>query len=262
MRNRGQLRNVPTRCRPGRPGSDRRQGRRARRLQRRPDPAGQRPGPGPGGRRESATSARQEADRLQADLADRRGDRETEQSLFNLAAENDTGLLARLEALASLGTARPDLGIAQLVLLLLFLSLEVLPVLVKLLQLAGPPTMYEQFVVKMEEAAHLAAAKATNREANIADDYAQMQAELEHDQARLQYEAGLRANKLIVSRQEAIARQSILRWSAEAERRSNQELTDWFHAQQDTRPLTIDGRTIPMPPPDGHRRSPTTDGRA
>jgi hypothetical protein len=175
-----------------------------------------------------SAAARLEADRIREELAQIRRDRENAQREYAGATRQDGGLLARIEALASLDDDRPDLWMARMALLLLFMSLELLPVLMKVIQLSGPPTVYDEIVERMEEEAKRAAARAAARDRHVADRYADFQVELEHDQAELQFEAGRRANRLLVAEQEAIAERAIRRWAAEAQRRSDGELDDWF----------------------------------
>lgn len=177
----------------------------------------------------ASSSARLEADRVREELAGIRRDRENDQAEFAAATRQDDGLLARIEALASLDDERPDLWLARMALLLLFMSLELLPVLMKVIQLSGPPTVYDQIIERMEEDAKRASARAAAREQHVVDSYAEYQAALEHDQAERQFQAGLRANQLLVAEQEAIAERAIRRWALEAQRRSDRELDDWFH---------------------------------
>ena len=62
----------------------------------------------------------------------------------------DTGLLARLEALSILSARRSTLKVAHWTLFALFLSIEVLPVLTKLLQVLGPETIYDKLTASAD----------------------------------------------------------------------------------------------------------------
>lgn len=176
----------------------------------------------------NADTARAEADRLQTDLTTRREDRAAEQAAFDESVRKDTGLLSRIEALDSVGDSRGDLWLAQLLLFLLFMSLEVLPVLVKLMQVAGPPTVYDELVEEMNDSARRIAAKESNREEAVVDEYSAYRTQLELDQAKRQYEAGREANALLVSEQAAIAERAIRRWAEEASTRSERDLDSFF----------------------------------
>jgi hypothetical protein len=54
------------------------------------------------------------------------------------------GILLRLEALDRLGDTNATLAAAQFMLSLLFMSVEILPVLMKLLLNFSPPTAYDR----------------------------------------------------------------------------------------------------------------------
>ncbi|WP_394617044.1 DUF4407 domain-containing protein [Lentzea sp. JNUCC 0626] len=202
----------------------------------------------------ASASARSEAERLRADVEQRRAARESDRTSFSSRLAEDDGLLSRIEALNSLADKRPRLGLAQFVLFLLFLSLEVLPVLAKLLQLGGPPTTYDQLIARMETDAERTAARNAARERGVADHYLELQAQVEEDQAQRQYEAGLAANRLLVGEQALIAEQAIRRWAAEARRQSDRELTEFFGSSgrpADPRTVQFEPVTRPFRPQEG-----------
>ncbi len=176
----------------------------------------------------ASATADSQAKQVQQQLDRARAERANAQAEYEATEANDTGLLARIEALDALGDNRPSLGLAQLMLFLLFMSIELLPVLVKLLQLSGPPSVYEQLIDEMERQARSEFARTTARQASIDDSRAEYEAELEYDQARRQYEAGLRANELLVAEQSAIAERAIRQWAEQARRHSERDLTEWF----------------------------------
>src|SRR5262249_43953237 len=96
-----------------------------------------------------AATGQAQGDPVPAEPKSRRAGRAAEQDAFEQSVRNDTGLLSRIEALDSVGDRRGDLWVAQLLLFLLFTSLEVLPVLVKLMQVVGPPTLYDELLTDM-----------------------------------------------------------------------------------------------------------------
>jgi Domain of unknown function (DUF4407) len=79
----------------------------------------------------------------QADLDRLTAARNAEQAAFEAQNQQSTGILARLEAMSRLSDARPLLGTAHLMLFLLFLSVEVLPVLTKVLLNFAEPVAYD-----------------------------------------------------------------------------------------------------------------------
>ncbi|MDP9430031.1 MAG: DUF4407 domain-containing protein [Actinomycetota bacterium] len=66
------------------------------------------------------------------------------QTAFDATSEDSDGILMRLEALDRLGDRNTTLAAAQLMLTLLFMSIEILPVLMKLLLNFGPPSAYDK----------------------------------------------------------------------------------------------------------------------
>jgi hypothetical protein len=80
----------------------------------------------------------------QAQLAQLTAARAAEVAAFEARNADSDGLLARLEAMDRLAEDRPTAGTAHLMLFLLFLSVELLPVLMKVLLNFSEPTAYEQ----------------------------------------------------------------------------------------------------------------------
>ncbi|MGW5739923.1 caspase, EACC1-associated type [Amycolatopsis sp. NPDC003861] len=98
----------------------------------------------------AAETARQDARQARAKLDELRDRREKLLQESQDAEFGNSGLLARLEAFGNLGKSNSTLGAAQWFLFALFLTIEVLPVVVKILHLSGPPSIYDILVSKME----------------------------------------------------------------------------------------------------------------
>jgi hypothetical protein len=94
------------------------------------------------GRAAELASASLETDR--AELARLTAEQTRLQTAFDATVEDADGILARLEALDRLGDRNATLAAAQLMLSLLFMSIEILPVLMKLLLNFGPPSAYDE----------------------------------------------------------------------------------------------------------------------
>jgi len=77
--------------------------------------------------------------------------RTAEQAAFQVQNSQADGLLARLEAMSRLADERPAAGTAHLMLFLLFLAVELLPVLMKVLLNFSEPTAYEQLEAMRDE---------------------------------------------------------------------------------------------------------------
>ncbi|MGR6965336.1 DUF4407 domain-containing protein [Geodermatophilus sp. URMC 61] len=94
------------------------------------------------GRAAELASASLETDR--AELERLTAEQTRLQTAFDATNEDADGILARLEALDRLGDRNATLAAAQLMLSLLFMSIEILPVLMKLLLNFGPPSAYDK----------------------------------------------------------------------------------------------------------------------
>jgi hypothetical protein len=99
-------------------------------------------------------AAQDELDRVEHQLASRQADRTAVQNRMAAnEAEND-GLLARLEALDRVSAGDSSLALTRWSLNLLFLLIEMLPVIAKLLTMTGRPTLYDRLLVEEEESLH------------------------------------------------------------------------------------------------------------
>ncbi|MCZ2826716.1 MULTISPECIES: DUF4407 domain-containing protein [unclassified Modestobacter] len=82
----------------------------------------------------------------QAELSRLTGARLAEQAAFEAENSQSDGILARLEAIDRLSEERPMAHLAHVMLFLLFLSVEILPVLMKTLMNFAPPTAYDRLL--------------------------------------------------------------------------------------------------------------------
>ena len=80
----------------------------------------------------------------QAEVAALTAEQERLQAAFDATNENNGGILIRLEALSRLSDKSATLGMAHTMLSLLFMCIELLPVLMKVLLNFGPPSAYDR----------------------------------------------------------------------------------------------------------------------
>jgi hypothetical protein len=92
----------------------------------------------------SAQLAGSSLDDDKASLARLTAEQDRLQAAFDTTNEGSGGILMRLEALDRLGNENGTLAAAQFMLSLLFMSVEVLPVLMKLLLNFSPPSAYDR----------------------------------------------------------------------------------------------------------------------
>jgi hypothetical protein len=133
------------------------------------------------------------------------------------AVDNNNGILSQLQDLSDAGAQDPILAVAQWVVTLLFFSIEILPVTVKVLLNIGPLSLYEQ-VLKTEEdivadrSKHrrVVARQDTEREAN-------KQIAIDEHMRQLEEDLGKRANTHVAAHMEAILDVALLEWSRQVQ---------------------------------------------
>jgi hypothetical protein len=186
-----------------------------------------------------------------ADLATLTAQRKVDLADQKKKIDSDNGLLARLEALSELSATRPTLEVTHWVLFALFLSLEVLPVLTKLLQVLGPETTYDKLATASD-----AATRRVHRQSNatrLKIHRAQLAVEkrLERDRARRALAAGRKYNSKLVKTQQAVISAALDAWSQHARDSTRQALADWEQQLASSRPPSarqfVKPVNIPMP---------------
>jgi hypothetical protein len=194
-------------------------------------------------------AAQNELNTLGPRLAERKAGRVTDQGLIDSGQDQSNGLLAQLQALDRLSLRSPSMDQARLALFLLFLSIEVLPVLVKLLTLVGRPSLYDRVLEGDEQ---LLETRADN-ERGVAK-------QLEKHRVDEQVRQGKIANSLLVDEQTKIAKKAIGVWGQVAAMRTDAELDRWlkqYTGQTAPTGPSQSGGQQPAPPAAGGAAAPT-----
>lgn len=206
----------------------------------------------------SRAAAQQELDRLQPTLQERRAARSQAQRELDEGEAHNTGLLARLEALDRLSADRPLVHTAQRALFLLFLLIEVLPVLVKFLSGFGPPSLYEQLVQRREQEINRDDAARAGPRTAIADLHLDVIQQLEQDRAAKRIKMGKAANAALFAKQTEITQKAIDVWGQVASARNDEQLARWFQQHQAEHSLSTlvvpsaTGPVVTSPSSNGH----------
>lgn len=208
-------------------------------------------------------NAKKRLPEVQADLARLRGDREGLERRGSDATAADTGLLARLEALDRITEDRPSGGRAHLAVFLLFLAIEVLPVLLKLLNGFAPETLYDRLAKRADDGLDSDDELWAKRDRDLAVDRADQNLAIERHKLDAQTQAHAATTQLVADKQLGMAKKAIDVWAAVAQLRTDEELNRWYldHVganDQHTTPLPrVDSqRTTPIP----RTALPTTNG--
>jgi uncharacterized coiled-coil protein SlyX len=141
--------------------------------------------------------------------------------------KKDDGLLARLEALDQLSADRPTLQVAHLTLFLLFLSIELLPVLMKLLQVLGPETAYDKRAAENDD--HYAEQARNDRDADLEVQRSRLDARIASEQVRIAHgkDATDAVNDEIIETQREVMRQVLEAWRRQAIAQTQKDLLGW-----------------------------------
>lgn len=164
------------------------------------------------------------------------------QATYDARNARNTGLLIRLEALSRLGHDDATLQWAHWMLEALFVSIELLPVLMKTLLNLGKPTAYDQ-LLELEEQALVEAAeidRTTRRQ--LAEAEADSNLAIGRDRIERQQRTALTVNGDVVEQQQRIITRALKVWGEHTERVAADQLADY---EQD---LHTSRATAPAPP--------------
>lgn len=196
---------------------------------------------------QQADDARKQLPDVQSRLATAQAAEQAAEQASRIADDADDGLLSRLEALERLSAGHPMAVFTHLMLFLLFLSIELLPVLIKLLSMLGPPSAYDSLIAQQGE--HVKEIERMELEDKRQRARAQAQAQrdvADHHLAEQTASAKQAATKL-VEIQGKIAGKAVDTWAELANRRVDAELDQWIQANA-VRTPPANGHPIPQTP--------------
>lgn len=195
-----------------------------------------------------ATQARQQLPTVQRDLATAQARRRASEGEDIQAQHEDTGLIARLEALQQVTAGHPAAWWAHTMLFLLFVLIELLPVITKLLSSMGSQSLYERLAERADSEADKADLDRVQVEHDLADQTAQARAAIAQTQLDAQLRVGQDAAQRLADEQAAITMKAISVWAEMAKLRSDEELQRWY--DHNVAPLSQRTQPIrPVPPP-------------
>lgn len=218
------------------------------------------------GARSQAEAAAAQLPGVRADLARHRTERTVADKKATEAESGNTGLLARLEALDRVTDNRPTGALAHWMLFLLFLSIEVLPVLSKFLASLGSPSAYDRLLAREDDRIDRDHEVSTREQQKVVDARAGIAVEIELHKAAGQVALGKEAVDALIAKQAKIAKRAVDVWGELAAHRSDEELNEWYQRNVGSTaafygPPPADhangaARTVPMmrpvaPPPAG-----------
>ncbi|MER6758052.1 DUF4407 domain-containing protein [Micromonospora echinofusca] len=188
---------------------------------------------------EAAVAARGRLDQNKKRLADLKAQLEADKKAHEADSKKDTGLLARMEALDELSADRPTLRAAHFTLFLLFLALELLPVLMKVLQLVGPETDYDK--VAREHSDHLLQLDRERRA---------MELRAEQDRLQRTADAAIASNQIVVDAQSAVMTKVLAAWQQFAIEQADDDLRRWLQQAPSSGAPSLPGHAHVQSPPE------------
>ncbi|ATE52674.1 DUF4407 domain-containing protein [Actinosynnema pretiosum] len=165
---------------------------------------------------------------VQGDLDRLRKDQKGLEERSKSATEQDTGLLARLEALDRITEGRPSGAAAHLAVFLLFFCIEVLPVIAKVLSAFGPETLYDRLLRRVDDDADTDDKVWAERDRDLAKAKAEQQAEMELKQLDAQMATHAKTAQLVADKQLKMAMKAIDVWGELAQLCTDEELDRWY----------------------------------
>ena len=181
-----------------------------------------------GGAAAAQQAARQELELLQPQLRQQIADRDAAQRRLESSERENTGLLARIEALDRLSSGRPLMLVAHWALILLFACIELLPVIAKLLSGSGRPSLYDQLVKRREDDVLAADQIWSDAQQERVDLDVGARREIDRHRAAIQVEGAKAANAKLAAKQQEIAERAIEVWAQVAMERTDDDLARWY----------------------------------
>jgi hypothetical protein len=163
----------------------------------------------------------------QATLATAQSQRADEQAAYSSAVDNSAGLLSRLSALFRLGEANALLNVAHIMIALLFVCIELLPVIVKVLANLGGPTAYDRLVDVREDGEVSGGSIWASERARAIEVEAGVQVAVASDRAERQLEFGKRVNQAVLEQQEIVISRALEVWGRHAGARAEERMEEW-----------------------------------
>ncbi|HEX3787543.1 MAG TPA: DUF4407 domain-containing protein [Pseudonocardiaceae bacterium] len=180
------------------------------------------------GAAQAVAQARQQLPSVQRELAQATSSRDSlEQQSFQEQKQNN-GLLARMEALEQITGQSSTAWWTHMMLFLLFVCIELLPVVTKVLTSFGPPSLYEWLADREDEDAAEIEDIRAKVERDIVDRTARARLAIAQQQLDDQIEAGKIAAKVVADEQSKITLKAIAVWAELAQLRATEELDRWY----------------------------------
>ena len=195
--------------------------------------------------------------KLSPQVAKLQQQREADLDHSNANSHNLNGIAARIEALDNVAKVQPTVANARLALSLLFISIEILPVLMKVLMNLAPPTPYDEELRRADKND----VRLARRRRRLADsdlhDQAELDRQIREDMLSHEAQTGKEVNRVVAQRHKQVVLNAVDMWSRTAQMRANAQLRSWQEQ------MNSDGLGVPPAFHDSARTDPrSADTRA
>ncbi|NDK73150.1 DUF4407 domain-containing protein [Rhodococcus qingshengii] len=153
------------------------------------------------------------------------------------------GIIARLKALNDLSGSDGTASMAHLAVSILFMLVELLPVLFKVISNAGTRTPYDELVEAFEEEEKRDATEDIDTRKRVAEFRRDAEFEAEQDRINKQQETVLKVNETVVAHQTEVVDDALEQWSRHAKRVSAERLREWERELVGGPPVRPDGHS-------------------
>lgn len=205
---------------------------------------------------QQADDARRQLPGLQSQLDAEEGAKQAADQAAASADNANSGVLSQLEALDAITTGHPLAMAAHALLFLLFMFIEVLPVVTKLLSTVGGPSAYDYLVTQDEEEFKERKRSERDRMRERVAAEADARDEVYRHQLDKRVASQKQVDDIVVEEQSKIAEKSMRIWAELAKARVDAELKKWIWENSSDLPPTNGRPPGPPPPPNGRAPAP------
>lgn len=139
----------------------------------------------------------------------------------------NAGIIARLKALSDVSENDGTAAMARYAVALLFMAMELLPVIFKIVSNLGRPTAYDQVVDRNEQAEVARARALVNVDDNLNKLKRESKSKVDKDRLEKQDQLVLKINESVAAHQASVVEDALARWSDHAKGVSDRRLNQW-----------------------------------
>lgn len=154
------------------------------------------------------------------------------QSTGRVLEQANAGIIARLKALSDVSAGDSTAGSARWAVAALFMAMELLPVIFKVISNLGTRTKYDEVVDEYENSESERATQSISLGNTKASMRRESDLEADKDRIQKQKELILKINASVAEHQHDVVEEALARWSEHAKHVSNDRLDEWADGMQ------------------------------